>query len=264
MNEKRKDTDALEPGDDVFALFGLLAQTGTAEGPVPGDVELLEYLRGNVEESRSGEIRSHIAHKPEISDRVMVLAEELAKKITDSGGKSSVIDSRKRFGTRHMLAGISALAASIFVAFMVIRPEADISSDRNLRVVQSPDSAQPAIEQEADAIRLGYASGSTWIGSAILGNSLVASCTGDCSENDKLRQLGAVLRNLEESCQSTGAIEISPAAQTSLRALASGPNAIIRNPWRRYVNDLNNAANRSDQALCRVVLKMTASLKNNR
>ncbi len=267
MNEKRKDTDALERGDGVYALFGLLAQTGTGDGPGPGDAELLEYLRGRLEESRRREIRSHIAHNPKISDRVMVLAEELAEKEADSGEQSSVIDSRERFSnrlrfsTRYVLTGISALAASVLVAFMVFSPEADVSSDRNVRVVQSPGSAQSAVEQEADAIRLGYASGKTSSGSAFLGNSLVADCTGDCSENDKLRQLGAVLRNLEESCQSTGAIEISAAARTSLRGLASGRNAIIRDPWRRYVNDLNSAANRSDQALCRVTLKMTASLE---
>lgn len=252
------ETNNPESDDKVLAMLGLLAQTGQACGQVPDDKELRAYLRGECSPERSDEIRTHIANDPDIADRVIALSES----------EETVVDASTRFNRRRLanrwtaFAGVSALAASVLVAVFMIQPATNDPASPGIRIVRT-DTTNLSSErqQELDAIRLGYASGSASSGASGFGNALVADCSQNCSERQKLRQYGALLNNLEKSCSATN--RATPDARTSLQALASGPGAMVSSPWRGYVMDLKRASEQSDTALCRVALEMTKFLKTD-
>ncbi len=262
------------PKDDeaLLAVFGMLAQSGAARGPSPGEEELERYLRGVLDANRAGEIRSHIAFDPAVCALAISLADAGKSAHPVDGGRAtqSVVDASSRFGNRtekrsvRFWGGITSLAASLLVAVFIFLPETDQGpATERVRTVQpnSDTSTMRAGHADVDLIRTGFVTGDTGqLGNgASDGSALAGNCLGDCARQIRLRQFGAALRALDIEC-GDGRV-VSSATRSTLTGLVSGPEAMTEQPWREFVLDLQTAAKQSDEALCSVTAQMITRLR---
>jgi hypothetical protein len=250
--------------DPIYAVLGVLAQTGSANGRAPDEAELHDYLAGKIDEKRAEEIHSHLAHDPSLLERAISAAADQSSLELDEPS-SPIVDASDRFAgpsrQRNVkkFGGLVAIAASVLIAVGLITLDSDGSRDRqNVRVVQTSQAPASATERDATIIRLGFvADGTTGGPSADTEvNAFLQSCVEDCARQGRLFEFGATLRALAAACRSGGGI--SDDSISALRSLASGPDAITSDPWRRYVADLLAAESNSETELCRIVSAMTA------
>lgn len=258
-NEQGSEDDAL------YAVLGVVAQTGSPNGPRPDGAELREYLRGNAAEDRAEEIRSHLALDPTLLEQAIGQAADVTTAADKKDTDPAVIDASGRFTDRArrrsmaVYGGLGALAASVLIAVaLVFFDDGGSSQRRNVRVVQTAPTQLAPTEQDASIIRLGFSSGSSMaaVEASPEAQALLQACAGDCGRQSSLLRFGATLRALRNSCRSGASIEDQTLSE--LRALATGPDAISQDPWQRYLADLLAAERRSGADLCRVVAAMTA------
>lgn len=262
----RKDDEAL------LAVFGMLAQSGAARGPSPGEEELEKYLRGALDANRADEVRSHVAFDPTVCALAISLADAGESAHPEDGDRRnpSVVDATARFGDRtekrsvRYWGGITSLAASLLVAAFIFWPDSDQGpATQRVRTVQpgSDNTTIRAGQTDAELIRFGFATGDTGQpdDGADVGSALAGNCVGDCARQVRLRQFGAALRALDSECRDGSAV--SPATRSILTGLVSGPGALVEQPWREFVLDLQAAAGQSDAALCGVTAQMVVRLR---